>query len=153
MGKAAAIIIFLVIRYLMAANKEKKKNLSTQTSSSEKKKSKNLDDILGDFMKNIEQKKPKHVLVNSDNHSAEEDTHKNIEWQDVETSHIQEKKQLLKHSDYKNISHRNENIIEVDDIYDEIDKEETEEEFEFEEIDLRQAVLYKEILDRKYFTI
>jgi hypothetical protein len=40
--------------------------------------------------------------------------------------------------------------MKTDEFYDSKEDEST---FEFEEIDLRKAVLYKEILDRKYFMI
>ncbi|MFT4643843.1 MAG: hypothetical protein ACI8ZX_000239 [Planctomycetota bacterium] len=148
MEKLLLIGAFLLLRYFITSSFKKKTNKPAKTSG----KNKNLDDILGDFMKKLEQKAEPQatpITVSSDTHKAEADTPKKLDWQEVTTSRFAEKKQLLKHSDHDKISHANENM-KTDEFYDSKEDEST---FEFEEIDLRKAVLYKEILDRKYFTI
>lgn len=144
MEKLLLIGAFLLLRYFITSSFKKKTNKPAKTSG----KNKNLDDILGDFMKKLEQKATP-ITVSSDTHKAEADTNKKLDWQEVTTSRFAEKKQLPKHSDYDKISHTNENM-KTDEFYDSKEDEST---FEFEEIDLRKAVLYKEILDRKYFMI
>lgn len=139
-------VLFIVYRIYSAINKSKKENPGAPK---KRKAKKNLDDVLGDFMKQLENKnkpKPEKVLVNTDMHKAESDKGP-LDWQKVSTSKFKEKKQLLNHSDYKNISHHN-NQAETIDAYNQV-----EEEFEFIEVDLQKAVIYNEILNRKYFSI
>lgn len=126
------------------------KNNTKKTKNTSAKKAKpknNLDDILGDFMKQLEQKaepKVKPITINADNHRAEDDSGKKLDWQKITTSKFADKKG----SNYKNISNSN-NMEETIDIYD----EEESTAIDIGAIDLKQAVIYKEILDRKYFTI
>ncbi len=157
MEKGLLILLFLVVRFLISAYK-KQKTTPTPTTPSKTTKPKGLDDVLGDFMKELEKKKstkeivPKTstVLSNTDKHKAADDSRK-LDWQTVDKTHLKSKEQLLKHSDYKDISHHNENV-------DTINSYKVEEDFEdlsldFDEIDLRKVIIYKEIIDRKYFTV
>ena len=157
MEKGLLIFLFLVARFLFSAYKKSKQKQAPQPStSSETTKPKGLDDILGDFMKELEKKNSKKnvpkavpVFTNTDKHKAEDDSHKEIDWQNINRTKIESKEQLLKHSDYKNISYHNENVSQIK------TSEEESEDFslDFEEINLRKAIIYKEILDRKYFTV
>lgn len=144
---------FYLIRAFFSNKKKnaEKRNLQTGAAVSNKKKNKTLDDIFGDFMNEINQKKevPKTIVSNKDTHKAEADTHKKLNWQNVTTSKFEEKEQLIKHSDYKNISHSDME----DKPYVPTKVEDDFEINELEQIDLRKAILYKEILERKYFTI
>lgn len=145
-------VLFIIYRIYswIKDNTESAATGSPKTRTAKKKKSKSMDDILGDFLKELEgkkEKKPKDILIR-EMHKAEDDSDKDINWQDVQKSQIKQKKQLIKHSDYSNISHRNTNIKKV--ITEKIEPETVQ---EFEEIDLRKAILYKEILERKYFSI
>jgi len=144
------LIVFVIIRIILWFVKgDSKKNKTKKTVS---KKTQSLDDILGDFMKNIENKKePKTQTVLSKKlHTAEDDSHKKIEWQDVDHTQIKQKKQLLKHSDYKNISHHNKNVLKVEELE---DPDDILNDLDLTEIDLKKAVIYKEILERKYFSV
>lgn len=145
------LVLFVIFKIVSWINKSKKENTNKRSAKAPKK-TQSLDDILGDFMKQIEQKtdpKPKEILV-KDIHKAEEDTGKQIDRQAVQKTNIKEKEQLLNRDDYKNISYRNKNI-EIDKI-DENDENSSSINI-LKKIDLRQAVLYKEILDRKYFSV
>lgn len=143
------LVLFILFKIYTWISKANAKNAEKTTSNKSKPK-KSMEDILGDFMKQIEQKAESLVKpesLNTDSHKAESDTHKKLDWQKVGTSKFAEKKLSFKHSNYKNISNSN-NAIDVIDIYDEAATV-----IEIEEIDLKQAVIYKELLDRKYFTI
>ena len=147
------ILLFFIFRVHSWIKKNVKSVDPTDTSMSTPKK--NLDDVLGDFIKNLENKnsnKPtmEPVLANADSHKASSDSHKKLDWQDVSRTRISEKKQLINRKNYSNVSHHNENIELENNAYELVD-----EEFQLEgnQIDLKQAVIYKEILERKYFSI
>ena len=150
-------LLFIIYRIYSWIKKSTENNTSTPVSPKrrrKRKKTKSLDDILGDFMNELEGKKSKKVFV-KDVHTAEDDSAIDIDWQDVETSQIIEKKRLLKHSDYANINYSTTDASEIDDVnkFSVIDSDFDSENNILEEIDLRKAVLYKEILDRKYFSV
>lgn len=147
MEKLLLLGAFLLIRHFVTSS-FKKKNNNAPNAQKKSKPNKNLEDLLGGFMEELAPK-AKPIMANTDTHKAELDSAEQLDWQKVSTSKFTEKKQLLKHSDYNKVSHSNENIETID-VYEE---EVNETSFELEEIDLRKAVLYKEILDRKYFTI
>lgn len=150
MEKLLLIGAFLLLRYLVTSIFKKNKN-KPANKPKKAKPNQNLDDILGDFMKQLEKKsepKVQPVTVNSDNHKAEEDSHKKLDWQEVTTSKFASKKPMTKQSKFQKINIPKETMEPIEVL--EVDEENT---LDFEEIDLRKAVIYKEILDRKYFTI
>ena len=154
------ILAFFAFRFYMWIQKNKKDNPQTDYVPNSSKKSKGLDDVLGDFLKDLnddnynkpfepKEYKPKPVLQNTDTHKAESDSDKTLDWQAVSRTKIIKKEQLINRDNYKNISHRNKNI----DSY-KIKKKKTEEVLlDIDEFDLEKAVIYKEVLERKYFSI
>ncbi len=150
MEKILIILAFIVIRWLLSANKEKKKN-KAKTPKEVSAPKKSVEDIFGDFMEEVNKKKnPQPVFTtNTDTHKAEEDTNKKLDWQEVRQSKFKEKEELLKVDNYKKTKTR---IPDLTIKPMELIEEEPDNTF-LENVDLKKAVIYKEILDRKYFSI
>ncbi|MCD8528506.1 MAG: hypothetical protein LRY27_00645 [Chitinophagales bacterium] len=149
-----AIIFYVVRGVLKNADKPTAGTPKPQrnTSSTQAKTAK---EIYDEFIKEIERQKQakntkKEPVPNAHQQaqSTKKDSNKkNLDWQQVEHTHIQSKKQLIDHEDYHGISHRIDPIHQISEIT------ETEGEvFEFDKdtIDWKEAVISKEILDRKY---
>lgn len=149
MEKILIIFAFIVIRWLFSSSQEKKKKQQKapkQTSAPRK----SVEDIFGDFMDEVNKKKKPQPAFNknTDDHKAEADTNKKLDWQEVRRSKFVEKEELLKVDNYKKATIRiPEMKIETLEVI-----EEHEEDI-LKNIDLRKAVIYKEVLERKYFSI
>ena len=155
MEKILLIVGFLLLRYFLTAKKDNKKkaNSPAPKSSQTTEKPKNIEDIFGDFMKEIkEQNSPQTQAKtvskpsNRDFHRAEEDSNKKLDWQQVVKAKASKEKKMT-FQDYAKVSHSNikDEPLEVAKI-DVATKNVVQ-------IDLKQAILYKEILERKYFTV
>ncbi|MCB9257539.1 MAG: hypothetical protein H6579_10440 [Chitinophagales bacterium] len=149
-------IVFWVFRSLTKNNDNAKKampatpNRSTKPASNNKPassaKPKSIDDIFNEFVKEVEKKQQKPAATSMAK-KAYEPPKKNLDWQKVEHSKIKSKKQLISHSDYEDISHR------IDPSHHNMDIATSEGEvyeFDIDKIDWRDAIISKEILDRKY---
>lgn len=155
MEKILIILAFLFIRYLLTPKKENKKkaNAPKPEANPNAEPATSIEDMFGDFMKEIKkQKAPKpqtKTVVNTnqrDFHKAEEDGRKKLDWQQVSKPKPSVHKPMTYH-DYSKVSHSNipDAPLEVAEVY-------TEPKIEIE-FDLKQAILYKEILERKYFSV
>lgn len=153
MEKILLIVGFLLLRYFLTRKKDTKKQANSPTPRSNKpaEKSKNIEDIFGDFMRELKQEpvprtqaKTVAKQTNRDYHRAEEDSNKKLDWQKVVKAKTEKK---MTFQDYSKVSHSNivDKPLEVAEI--------VVASKNVIEIDLRQAVLYKEILERKYFSV
>lgn len=159
MVKLLVIVGFLIVRYLISANKKNaqkkpKANTARPQSSEQNTQPKSIDDIFGDFVKEINKdknaeygSKPKPATIKSDSHRAEEDTEK-LDWQEVFKSKFDKPKAESKYQNYKTIS----NSDTIDAPLEIASIEETEVKNEVS-VDLKQAVIYQAILERKYFKV
>lgn len=106
---------------------------------------KSVEDIFNEFVREVEKKKnpiPQVETVKPRTIKKEA-----VDWQQVTKSKIIPKTQLIKHEDYHTEHGKIEDITSIDQI------SETEGkiyEFNIENIDWKQAIIAKEILDRKY---
>lgn len=147
-------IIFYVVKYLSKDKNESpvgksgnpQRNVGRpQTSASQK----SIDDIFNDFVKEVEsvkKKEVKPVQVAQKKVLAKPA----LDWQKVDTTHIKSKKQLIDHEDYHGVSHRVDLAHQIESIADIKSTEGEVLDFDVNEIDWHKAVIYKEILDRKY---
>lgn len=155
MIKILVIVGFLIIRYLISTNKKNaQKRANTSKPVQQESQPKTIDDLFGDFVKGLNEdetetygSKPKPVTMKKDNHRAEEDTEK-LDWQEVFTSKFDKPKVESKYSNYKNISNSDiiDTPLEVAEVKDDSTKN-------LVEVDLKQAVIYQALLERKYFSI
>lgn len=169
MEKILLIVGFLLLRYFLTAKKDKKKegSIPTSTANPQTETPINIEDIFGDFMKDLNQEKTPKTLTKTvsnqtkpivnqtkpvsnqakkDFHRAEDDSNKKLDWQQVVKSKSADVKQMT-FKDYNQVSHSNikDEPLEVAEI--------AVTPKNIVEIDLKQAILYKEILERKYFTV
>lgn len=148
MEKFIIIAAFLLIRYLLKSNSDKTKQKKSapkkvaaptpQPVTSPKPANKNLDDIFGDFLKEIKKDatpEPKPLMKTAE-------TKQKLDWQEVVTS-----KNKNISTDYvkpkSKIRTEEMEVMPIEDTHSTI----------LDDFDLKKAVLYKEILERKYFTI
>lgn len=147
-------IIFYVVKQLNK-NKEEvpmgspakpaKQVGKTQKSSSQK----SIDDIFNEFVKEVggaKKKEAKPVQV-AQKKIASKGT---LDWQKVSHSNIKAKLQLINHDDYHGVSHRVDKAHQIEGIEDIKSSEGKVFNFDKDEIDWHNAIIYKEILDRKY---
>ena len=139
-------IVFLVVKSLMKNNDTKKPvtaNRPKTKPAGTAGQAKSIDDIFNDFVKEIEKKNAPQKKVAPVVAKKKE----TLNWQEVDHTKIKAKKQLINHDDYHDISHRIDPIHSIEAI------EATEGEvytFNTDNIDWKQAIIAKEILDRKY---
>ena len=150
MGKVI-LIGFILFRLFLAYSKYQSKNANKpKKKAAPKSKALDFDELIKQFEQKTSPKPKPATISSSDSHRAEEDSGKKLDWQNVRTSSIKEKEQLLKHSNYSNTSHRNVNVEKIEIVKKSVLQKPS---ILDEEIDLRKAVIYKEILERKYFSI
>ena len=143
-------IVFWVFRSLTKSSDNAKKAMPATPNRTNKpatsNKPKSIDDIFNEFVKEVEKKQQK-PAASTMSKKTYEAPKKNLDWQKVEHSKIKSKKQLISHGDYEDISHR------IDPSHHNMDIATSEGEvyeFDVDKIDWRDAIISKEILDRKY---
>ena len=122
--------------------KNKAPRPATPTSSS-----KSFDEIYKDFIKEVENKKNPQPKPKAEPFKAKVEKKAPMDWQQVSKTKIVQKKQLLKHEDYHAEHGKIEDITSIDKIS---DTEGEVYQFEIDNIDWKQAIITKEILDKKY---
>lgn len=104
---------------------------------------KSIDDILREFREEVEKKtNPQPVPV-----SKKVVKKQNLDWQEVSKGKIKPKKQLIRHEDYHAEHGEIQDITSIDEIS---VSEGSVYKFDKNNIDWKQAIIAKEILDRKY---
>ena len=148
-------IVFLVVRYLMSSSKNKSKNKNkplvtkkkapVSKKQAPKKKQQSIDEIFSEFVKELENKQsPKQAPVVKKKPKPVT----NVDWQQVERGKIKPKQQLIDHEDYHYENHRIDAshkpmeaaTVKAEDTY----------KFDLEAVNWQDAIIAKEILDRKY---
>ena len=156
-------IIFYAVRYLSQSGGEKKKSPAPSANrprpQQSSKQAQSIEDIFKEFVQEVENanKKKANTAVppvrqeaKAPAKSSAKSQAKTLDWQQVDHTRIQEKKQLIDHNDYHDHSHR------VDEAHRSIPDTDIAEsegsvfEMNLEEVDWKQAVILKEVLDRKY---
>ena len=106
---------------------------------------KSIDDIFKEFVQEVESnKRPAEVQGKAGAKSRSSD------WQEVDGGQLKQKEQLNENEDYSGVSHR---INKKDQVQDFINISSSEGEvfdFDYDNIDWQNAIITKEILDRKY---
>lgn len=156
-------IIFYVVRYLSQSGGDKKKSPAPSTnrprSQQSSKQPQSIDDIFKEFVKEVEsanKKKEKSVVppvrqeAKAPVTSSAKSKAKTLDWQQVNHTNIQAKKQLIDHNDYHDHSHRVDEAHRSVPVTDIAESEGSVFEMNLEEVDWKQAVILKEVLDRKY---
>lgn len=156
-------IIFYVVRYLSQSGSEKKKSPASSTnrprSQQSSKQPQSIEDIFKEFVQeveNVNKKKEKSVAppvrqeAKAPVKSSAKSKAKTLDWQQVDHTNIQAKKQLIDHNDYHDHSHRVDEAHRSTPITDIAESEGRVFEMNLEEVDWKQAVVLKEVLDRKY---
>lgn len=158
MIKILIIVGFLLIRYIISVNAKKNSAAprpKPKAPVSPESRPKTMDDIFGDFMKEINKEqtishtKPVMQSSQKDFHKAEEDSHKKLDWQEVVRSKGDDSIGL---ADYKDIYRKPTKKIAAPKLQN-IEVEVSEADNILENFDLKKALIYKEVLERKYFTI
>jgi len=139
-------IIFYVVKQLNKNNEENKAGKSVNpprnTGNAQKSKGqKSIEDIFNDFVKEV---KPVQVA------QKEVAAKSSLDWQKVSHSKIKAKSPLINHEDYYSVSHRVDNAHQNEEIGDIKSSEGKVFSFDINEIDWHNAIIHKEILDRKY---
>lgn len=149
------VVIFYIVRAVINSGKDEAKTPPKKRPkvAPQQTKGKSIDDIFDEFVKQVEtienkktqQQKPvQKPIVSQKKKSSQQ-----LDWQKVDHTHIKSKQQLLDHNDYKNVSHR------IDKAHQNKANTIAESEGEVYEldssnIDWKQAIITKEILERKY---
>ena len=146
-------IIFYVVKQLSKGNENqnsgKAKNAPRPANTQKSTSQKSIDDIFNEFVKEVESVKKKEVkpVVSAPKKVASK---QNLDWQQVDKSNIKPKKQLIDHEDYHYVSHRVDKAHQIENMPEIQESEGQVVELDLENIDWHKAVVYKEILDRKY---
>lgn len=149
-------IIFWLVRSLSAGKENQKVSGKPKRKvprpAPQSNQQKSIDDIFNDFVKEVEnaKKKPVQVVKPKPVVSAKAVKKPNLDWQAVETTKIQPKKALLNHENYQGISHRVDEEHQVEKMTLIEESEGQVFEFDVDNIDWRQAIITKEILDRPH---
>lgn len=144
-------IIYWVFKNIYSKNDDKKvvvpknNNAPRPQSSSQK----SVEDIFSEFVRDVENKRNPKPQVRS-NEVKPVVKRKDLDWQQVSKSKFVTKKQLIKHEDYHAEHGKIHDIVSID-VLDSIESSEGKVyQFDKNNIDWKQAVITKEILDRKY---
>lgn len=149
-------IIFYVVRHLSKSGENNKpqraKTAKKPVSRKATNKPKSIDDIFNEFVKEVETANKKTVKkpIQAQTRTKSSAKKSTLDWQKVDKSHIQPRKQLIDHDDYHNISHRVDKEHQTEGLKSIYNTEGEVFEFDSEGMDWRQAIISKEILDRKY---
>ena len=159
MSVKIVFIIIGIIFYLVKSfikNKEELQPAGTsvkpvrkQVSAEKSTNQKSIDDIFNDFVKEVGNVKKKEVKPSLFSQNKVE-TKPPLDWQKVHKTQIKPKKPLLVHGDYDYASHSVDEAHQIEEIADIKSSEGEVLNFDKNEIDWHNAVIYKEILDRKY---
>tara|TARA_B100000497_G_scaffold116909_1_gene141731 strand:+ start:660 stop:1112 length:453 start_codon:yes stop_codon:yes gene_type:complete len=149
MSVKLVFIILGTIFYVFRQFSKSKDIKNSQTAGSRSKRAnrrpKSIDDIFKEFVQEVESnKKPAEVEVKAAGKSRTSD------WQELDGTQLKQKEQLNENEDYPGVSHR---INKKDQVQDFINISSSEGEvfdFDYENIDWQNAIITKEILDRKY---
>jgi hypothetical protein len=126
--------------------KSSKRNTTAEPSSSRK----SIDDIFGQFVKEVQRSKNKEVKPVQMTQKKPVEKKPALDWQRVSRSKLVTKKQLINDDFYQNVQNKEGDDNQIQSIADIQSTEGKVFDFNFEEIDLQKAVIYKEILDRRY---
>ncbi len=156
--KVVFVIIGIVFWLIRNWNKQKEQNSTApkkarQAKASSSQSGKSIDDIFNDFVKEVENSKkqtqqkayvkPAPVVVAKKKSEA-------LDWQQVDKTKIKPKEMLIDHEDYHYISHRVDKEHQIENIMNIAETEGEVFEFDVDNIDWRQAIITKEVLDTKY---
>lgn len=148
MLKVIIIIAFVLIRFYLSSNK-KKQQTATPTPQPKAKPattSNPIEDLLKEW---ADKPKVEKQFTNTDTHKAEEDPQE-LNWQEVVNSKIKEKESLLQKTSRTSSS----STMKVEKMQREIEPATTSKKKRaLQKVNLKQAVLYKTILERKYFSV
>lgn len=156
-------IIFYVVRQLSKSGENKKQNPAQSQKrprpQQSSKQPKSIDDIFNEFVKeveNVNKKKakpapqPVRQAAKAPVRSSAKTKSSTLDWQQVDHTHIQPKKQLIDHNDYHDHSHKMDEAHQLKAIQDIAESEGQVFELDLEEVDWQEAIILKEVLDRKY---
>lgn len=148
MLKVIIIIAFVLIRFYLSSNK-KKQQTATPTPQPKAKPattSNPIEDLLKEW---ADKPKVEKQFTNIDTHKASDDE-KRLDWQEVVNSKIKEKESLLQKTSRTSSS----STMKVEKVQREIEPTTTSKKKRtLQKVNLKQAVLYKTILERKYFSV
>jgi len=142
-------VIYWVLKSIYG-NKDKSKNeIPVPANQQKKPKSarsrKSFDEIYQDFIQEVEKKNTTKKTVETTPTKVAEK--KSMDWQKVSSTKIPAKEQLIKHEDYHAEHGKIEDITSINSI---ADSEGEVYQFDIDNVDWKQAIIAKEILDRKY---
>lgn len=148
MLKVIIIIAFVLIRFYLSSNK-KKQQTATPTPQPKAKPattSNPIEDLLKEW---ADKPKVEKQFTNTHTHKASEDK-KRLDWQEVVNSKIKEKESLLQKTSRTSSS----STMKVEKMQREVEPTTTSKKKRtLQKVNLKQAVLYKTILERKYFSV
>ena len=137
-------IIFYVFRQF-SKSRVRKNSQAAGSSGKRGNRPRSIDDIFKEFVQEVESnKRPAEVQGKAGAKFRSSD------WQEVDGSQLKQKEQLNENEDYHDVSHR---INKADQVQDFINISSSEGEvfdFDYDNIDWQNAIITKEILDRKY---
>lgn len=138
------LVIFIAVQYFRNAGDSKKKPAPARQKAPRKKttgksnKTQSIDDIFSQFVDELEKKKPaaKKAMVSTKPKQA-------IDWQEVKKSKFEDANYQLKEKSHR-IDYKAEQMPKMEEIVEE------EASFDIQSIDWKNAIISKEILERKY---
>jgi|TARA_B110000459_G_scaffold129202_1_gene141462 hypothetical protein len=137
--------IFYVVRQFSKSRDIKNSQAAGSSRKRANNKPKSIDDIFKQFVQEVDSnKRPAQAQVKASAKSRP------LDWQQVDGSHLKTKEQLIDHKDYHEVSHRIDKADQVQDFINISSSEGEVFEFDYGNIDWQNAIITREILDRKY---